>query len=140
MPSGLKSPAFNPPTLPKTVKLLYIDQHTINFGLSFILFKTCVVVICHQFNFCCSHTRIKIGKAAVEDKIGPKMLKALNGKEVHWLTQVCQVAQNLQLTHVKLLKNFSSSYAFFKTWTVRNCHQFNLYYSCMKIKIWKSCW
>ena len=36
--------------------------------------------------------RIKSGKAADEDKIRPKMLKALAGEGIFWLTRVCQVA------------------------------------------------
>ena len=35
---------------------------------------------------------IKYGKAAGEDKIRPKMLKALTGEGILWLTRVCQVA------------------------------------------------
>ena len=36
--------------------------------------------------------RIKSGKAADEDEIRPKMLKALAGEGIFWLTRVCQVA------------------------------------------------
>ena len=35
---------------------------------------------------------IESGKAAGEDKIRPKMLKALTGEGILWLTRVCQVA------------------------------------------------
>ena len=37
-------------------------------------------------------TGIKSGKAADEDEIRPKMLKALAGEEIFWLTRVCQIA------------------------------------------------
>ena len=36
--------------------------------------------------------RLKSGNAAGQDEIPPKMLKALNGEGVCWLTKVCQVA------------------------------------------------
>ena len=38
---------------------------------------------------------IKSGKAAGEDEIRPKMLKALIGEGILWLTRVCQVAWKL---------------------------------------------
>ena len=34
---------------------------------------------------------IKSGKAAGEDEIRPKMLKALTGELIRWLTRVCEV-------------------------------------------------
>ena len=41
---------------------------------------------------------IKSGKAAGEDKIRPKMLKALTGEGILWLMRVCQVARKFGKT------------------------------------------
>ena len=40
-------------------------------------------------------TGTKSGKGASEDEIRPKMLKALTGEEILWLTRVCQVGWKL---------------------------------------------
>ena len=42
--------------------------------------------------------RLKPGKAADEDEIRPKLLKALNGEGVRWLTRICQMTWKLGKT------------------------------------------
>ena len=42
--------------------------------------------------------RLKSGKAAGEDELRPKILKALNGEGVRWLTRVCRWRGNLKKT------------------------------------------
>ena len=56
---------------------------TIDFEKEKVLILTKVAAAIRGFKF---------GKTASEDKIRIKMLKALNGKGLRWLTTVCQVA------------------------------------------------
>ena len=41
----------------------------------------------------CFYKSLKTGKVPSDDDIRPKMIKAINGHGVRWLTLVCQIAK-----------------------------------------------